>query len=277
MQYVLRVAGALAAIALVGGVVYFGPAAAARLAGPSTPEAAAPAPTSAPEPLVAGVIVDPSGSNGGERSAHGDLEELADTVSRWAGPQPVADSPAVTPARPGLDLTVRQVARNSYGADAQVAHILIDSLPELKGAPDGSDMDAAIAYAEESETYLKAWKKVRAQAEKGAQQLRAATLRNEDSEIAGALSAMAQMLPGSDQTRPIIVISDVEQAGADPQVDGNLAGTEITVYHRCDSGAARCQDARDSFTRLAKRMGGPKPNFVRIETLPATLSQTLGG
>ena len=99
---------------------------------------------------------------------------------------------------PGLDLTVRQVAQNSYGAGVEVAHIRIPSIPALPPAPaDTSDVDATVEYLDNVDLVVEAHATAWAAAKKAAKRIRRADLRNENSEIAGALSAMVQVLPPS--------------------------------------------------------------------------------
>jgi hypothetical protein len=269
-------AGALAVIAAAGLV---GPPALARLTstGPLDPPTV-PTALVVPAPLVRGVIVDPSGSNGGARAAGKDLDNLADVVAAWAGPLPPDGGQQAYTGMPGLDLTVRQVAQNSYGAGAEVAHIRIPSIPALPAAPaDTSDVDATVEYLDNVDFVVEAHATARAAAKKAAKRIRRADLRDENSEIAGAVSAMVQVLPPSSEDRGIVVVSDVEQAGAAPQVDGDLSGTAVTVFQRCDAGADRCQSARESFTSLTRKLNGSDPQFLRVETLPANLGTTLKG
>ncbi len=178
---------------------------------------------------------------------------------------------------PGLDLTVRQVALNSFGADAQVAHIHVPGIPPLPAAPATTDVNASAMYLDQVDSVLKDYQRAQAQAERAATTLRSARLRSENSEVAGALSALVQVLPPSSQERQIVVVSDVEQAGASPQVDGDLSGTTVTVFQRCDEGTDRCDAARESFTSLTRNLNGTTPEFLRIEALPTNLAGILKG
>lgn len=267
-------AGVVASLAIVAAVA--GPAAVAFLDRPEQAPVAVAA-GSAAEPLVRGVIVDPSGSNGGADSARQDLALLADTLETWPGPQPPDNGESAYPGAPGLDLTVRQVALNSYEAAAQVAHIQIPSVAPLQAAPESKDVDLNAKYLDEVDRIQAQYRLAKEKAQRAAKQLRSAPLRSENSEIAGSLSALVQVLPRSELERRIIVISDVEQAGASPQVDGALSDTTVTVFQRCDDGADQCERARASFTALTRKLNGTAPEFQRIENLPTSLGPILKG
>lgn len=276
----IRIAGIAAGLLAVTGLgVVAGPTAIGRLAPDDSAAAVAAAPMTlaVPDPVVRGVVVDPSGSNGGVRTARADLKELAKLVKTWPGPTPPDDGQAYAGVA-GLDLTVRQVAHNSYGAGAEVAHVRIPSVPALPQPPaDGTDEELYAQYLDDVDRVLAAHADAMAEAKRAAKLLKAAELSNENSEVAGALSAMIQVLPPSRELRSIVVISDVEQAGATPQVEGDLADIEVTVFQRCDAGAERCNAARESFTALTRKLNGPDPTFLRIETLPDNLTAILKG
>lgn len=226
--------------------------------------------------VVAGVIVDPSGSNGGTRQARLALEVLATVLEGWAGAKPTIDGGSA--GAPGLDLTIRRVATNSFAASAQISHIVIPSVPSVPDRPtDPSNTQANIAFLEAEAAAERAWKTQRSIAISYAKKLRAVTLPNDASEIAGAVSALTQVMPGSKDPRPIIVISDLEQAGAQPQVTGDLSNTILTVFQRCDSGVKRCDEAKASFRRLSSTLDGPTPVFERIENLRSALAHALKG
>lgn len=273
---VLRLAGwgvgGLGVAALVAATL---PSAVAFIDRPEAPQVAAAAPVA--EPLVRGAIVDPSGSNGGARSADQDVELLADVVAEWPGSKPPDDGTSAYGGMPGLDLTVRQVALNSYAANAEVAHILLPSVPPLPPMPATTDVNASAAFLDQVDAVQKQYQRAQAKAERAASTLRSAQLRSENSEIAGALSALVQVLPPSSNERGVVVISDLEQAGADPEVDGDLSDTTVTVFQRCDEGVDRCTQARESFTDLTRKLNGAAPEFRRIETLPSNLSSILKG
>lgn len=271
-------AAVTAAVLLAVGVAVTGLRHLAPLVGGQAAEVqgSVPPPTTNPGTVVAGVIVDPSGSNGGPRGAAQAMRELAAVVSSWPGVAPTQGSPAE--AVPGLDLTVRQVARNSYAASAGVAHVNIPAIPAVPAPPsDDTDVAAAGAYLRHLATVREAWTTARQEASAAASLLSGMRLPAEDSEIAGAVSALAQVLPRSPTPRAVVIISDLEQAGAAAQVDGDLTNTVVTVFQRCDRGAARCQAARESLTRLTSTLNGPPPVFERIEALPRGLGDALRG
>lgn len=225
---------------------------------------------------VVGLVVDPSGSNGGTKVAEHVLAVVARALTGWAGEMPT--DLGNTPGTPGLDLVIRQVSTNSYAASAQVAHIRMPAVPALPARPDLGDFDATVEFQAQVGEAKNAWAAADAAAKRAVRAVEAAQVPSSRSEIAGAVSAMAQVLPSVDNgTRSIVIVSDLEQAGAKPNVAGDLTGVNVYVSQRCDHTEVRCAAAKDAFSDLVADLGGAQPEFTRIETLSTTLPQILRG
>lgn len=247
----------------------------------ATPTAVANAATDAPaDPAsdvnpsttnTVGVIIDPSGSNGGVKNAQRVLAVLAKSVKTWAGDEPT--NAGATAGSPGLDLTVRAVTSNSYAASGQVAHVTIPAVPGLDARPDLADDEAFNVFLGDLDRATAAWKQASSAARAAAPTLATADIPRGNSEIAGAVSAMAQVLPDDGVgPRRIVIVSDLIQAGEAPNIAGDLSGVEeVLAIQRCDKGENKCAAARNSFTDLVTGLGGPIPTFVRIETLASSL------
>jgi len=262
-------------IVVVGGLAayLFGPQALQTWQNQSDSRADATDPRPA-ETLVAGVIVDPSGSNGGTRKARQALRLLADIMEQWPGTRPTTQGG--TPATAGLDLTVRQISGNSFASNAQIAHVVIPPIPAVPERPlDTTNPEANEQFLIEVEQAQASWDQAFGSATQAAKQLTDAELSGDASEVAGAISSLAQVLPRSERPRRIVIVSDLLQAGASPQIAGDLTNTVVTAIQRCDKGAARCQEAQKSFTRLVTQLSGPAPTYVRIEALDSALAAAL--
>lgn len=227
-----------------------------------------------PEALVAGVVVDPSGSNGGARQARQTLGLLAGIVKQWPGPRPTTQGG--TPAIAALDLTIRQISASSFAANAQIAHVTIPPIPAVPERPqDTTNPEANQQFVSDFEQAQASWDRASSIANRAAAQLVNAELAGDASEVAGAISSLSQVLPRSEQPRRIVIVSDLLQAGASPQIAGDLTNTVITAIQRCDKGAQRCQEAQQAFTRLVTDLRGPVPTYLRIESLDGALTAAL--
>jgi hypothetical protein len=234
-----------------------------------------------PAELVRGVLVDPSGSNGGAQEAEQQLARVAQVIQGWPGAEPPDDgskdySGKDYPGSPGLNLTVRQVVRDSFGSEAAVATVRIPSVASLGPKPAADDPRLA-AFMDEVADVERQYDAAATAALKAADELRSARLKSEVSEVAGGLSALTQVMPPSNQPRGIVVISDVEQRGAQPEVSGDLSNIAVTVFQRCDEGAERCEVAKRQFIDLAEELNGAAPEFLRVETLSVNLADVLRG
>lgn len=238
-----------------------------------------PAPPSAPS-MTVGVIVDPSGSNLGPRQAEKDLDVLAQAIEDWAGNAPVEDQDRE--AIPGLDLYVRRVAGNAYSTAAHVATVHIAGQPAAP-APvlGGASLDLLLEYDNKFNDLTQKWNEAEEEASAKAKVLRDKKLKLTRSDIAGAVSAMAEELEGSEKPR-IIVISDVRQANAAPQVSGRLAGVEVIVFLRCGRPGHPCKAkaknaAKGKFNALCRKLGGADPTYIGVENLADRLPDAVKG
>lgn len=224
---------------------------------------------------VTGVIIDASGSNGGAASARKVLATVAASVVGWAGPKP-APYTASSPT-PSLHLVLRAVATNSYASTSQLGEVDIPGVSGLSARPaDSSNVKAMSEWAQASKRVQTEWAAAESAARSAGSRIRGIAPPGTDSEIAGSLSSMSEVLPAG-SPRTVIIVSDLEQAGGPQQIAGSLAATNVIAFQRCDAGATRCTAAATSFHAVAKRLGAATTSVVRLEALPSELSAALHG
>jgi hypothetical protein len=224
---------------------------------------------------VAGVIVDPSGSNGGPGAARASLRLVAGIVQHWAGARPAPYQ--ATFGTPGLDLTIRQISTNSYSPAAELVHIVVPAVPGLRPRPtDASNTLAMTGWADSARQILATWNTANQSAVLAGRRINAATLQSTNSEIAGAVSSMAAVLPKG-APRTVVIISDLLQDGAPPQVSGNLSGTTVIAFQTCNIGANACIQAAHNLRALTTRLHAARMVTARVETVSADLAAALHG
>jgi hypothetical protein len=243
---------------------------------PPARAAAAPAPWLIPNVAdVAGVIVDPSGSDGGPAAARAGLRLVAGIVEHWAGARPSPYQPTL--GTPGLDLTIRQIATNSYSPAAELVHVVVPAVPGLRPRPtDPSNTTAMTAWADSAHQVQAAWNTANHSAAQAGRNINAVTPQSTNSEIAGAVSSMAAVLPKG-APRTVVIISDLMQDGAPPQVSGDLTGTTVIAFQICENGAQACTQAANNLRAMTTRLHAARTVTARVETLTADLAAALHG
>lgn len=211
------------------------------------------------------LLVDPSGSGGGPAAAHKALNVFASALWAHAGAKPT--SRGQTTGVPAVQVWVRRVASDSYAAAATVAQVTIPAVPALAARPTASDAAATTEFLREVSGAQNAWAAARRASQLGAARVRALSLPSQDSDIAGAVSASADLLRSASERRVLLVVSDLEQAGTPGQSAGSLKGAEILVAQICVKGPTACVLSRQRFSALMRRLGASKLTYVRPEQL----------
>lgn len=211
--------------------------------------------------IAFGMCPDPSGSMD-RRIVTAAIRAVADTLTDWV---PTSGDPrGGRPGTPGLELHLRQVGTASFGPGGEVLAGAISPVPAIPARPEVTDPDFVTAN--------RAWRDAVAAADAAAAQVRVAsaalaarvrqvTLTRGGSEIAGCVSALAQTLPAG--LRRILVVSDLVQIGQ-PQIAGDLTGTDVLVVHQCRVATACDGQEREFATSLSAR-GAASIRFIRPE------------
>lgn len=219
------------------------------------------------------VLVDPSGSGGGPAAAHRALGVVAGALTGHVGPKPT--NQGSTPGTSSVRLWVRRVASDSYAESATVAEVTIPGVPALSARPDYGDAAATTDFLRQVMTARQAWTVARTSSQAAATRLQALELPSQNSDIAGAVSASADLLQSATGRRVLLVVSDLEQAGSPSQSAGSLKGIDVVVAQVCVKGAHACQLARSRFTTLVRRLGSTTPTYLRPESLRDTVPSLL--
>lgn len=202
------------------------------------------------------------------------LDELADAVASWPGPQAGGDG---LPPRPALDLTLRTVSTHSSATDQQQLHVVVSEVPGLKPPPGVEDVDYAQdkqAWDEAANTRLDAWRRANRDATKNAPALRtlAGTLdRKTTSEISGCLAAAAASSPTT-PTRRLLLASDLREN--ETRLPGSYGGSPVLVVQSCPRGTETgCAALAGTWSARLVAEGAGHVQTMRADAASAALNE----
>jgi hypothetical protein len=201
------------------------------------------------------------------------IQALSRLVRGWPGPIP---SGGASPPRPGLTITVRSIAADSFSPQGILAQGAVQGVPSVIGAGD----PASSGFPTWHRAYLSQLAAAKAAAQRAQDQARSLAvrigrLRPPVAYVSGiwpCVSAEAESFSGSG-ARVLLVVSDLKQTGP-AAATGSLKGVRVLVAHICDA-VASCEREETSWRAGLRRRGATDIRIVRFENLASALALAL--